>query len=59
MLSGKAPPGASCRVQYAATPNPTFWSTLSTVTADANGNVVTLDTTARQATRRFYRMALP
>jgi len=59
LLSGKAPPGASCRVQYASTPNPTSWSTLRTVAADAEGNVVTVDTSARLATRRFYRMALP
>jgi len=59
LLSGKAPPGAACRVQYASTPNPTAWSTLRTVAADAEGNVVTVDTGARLAPRRFYRMALP
>jgi len=64
LLTSKAPPGASCRVQYAATPSstsssPTSWLTLKTAVADAEGNVTALDTTARQATRRFYRMALP
>jgi hypothetical protein len=59
LLSGKAPPGASCRVQYAASPNATSWLTLKTVTAGADGTVTSLDTTARQVTRRFYRMAMP
>lgn len=58
LLTGKAPPGASCLVQYASTPKATSWLTLETVTADPEGNVATLDTTAHQA-QRFYRMALP
>jgi hypothetical protein len=49
----------SCRVLYASTPNATSWQTLKTVTANAEGNAGALDTTARQATRRFYRMVTP
>lgn len=59
LLTTHAPPGTACLVQYAATPNPDSWLTLKTVTADAGGKVTALDTTARQATQRFYRMALP
>ena len=59
LLIGQAPPGANCRVQYASTPNPSSWLTLKVVTADTEGQVTTLDTTAHQATKRFYRMALP
>jgi hypothetical protein len=59
LLSGQAPPGVSCRVLYAATPNATSWQTLRSVVADAEGNAVALDTTAGQAPRRFYRMVTP
>ena len=59
LLSGTAPPGASCRVLYASTPSAKSWQTLKTVTTDPEGRVTALDTTARQATSRFYRMALP
>lgn len=59
LLTAKAPPGASCRVLYASAPNAEYWPTLQTVTADAGGNVAALDTTAREANRRFYRMAMP
>lgn len=59
LLASKAPPGASCRVLYAATPGDSSWQTLKTVTADSGGNVTALDTTAGQAATRFYRMAMP
>jgi hypothetical protein len=59
LLSAKAPPGASCRLLYATVPNANSWQTLQTVIADADGNVTALDTTARQARSRFYRMAMP
>jgi len=59
LLLGKAPPGAACQVQYAFAPDATMWLVLGTVTADAQGNLVAVDATARQATQRFYRMALP
>lgn len=59
LLNGQAPPGASCRVEFASTPDADAWTTLTTVTADADGRMTTLDTTANQAAQRFYRMALP
>jgi len=58
-LSGRAAPGTVCVIQFSPTLQPASWQTLKTVTADASGNVMTSDTTANQATRRFYRMALP
>ncbi len=50
-----APPDSRCRIQYRAKPNTGTWSTLADVTADAEGNVVATDTTARLASTRFYR----
>jgi Fibronectin type III domain len=54
-VSCAAPPDARCRIQYRAKPNTGTWTTLADVTADAEGNVVATDTTARLASSRFYR----
>jgi hypothetical protein len=59
LLRGTAPPGATCRVLYATKPNPTSWQIRATVTADAEGRIAYLDTTARNSNSRFYRMVLP
>jgi len=59
LLRGTAPPGASCRVLYATKPNPTSWLTRATVLADAEGRITYLDTTAKNASSRFYRVATP
>jgi len=57
-LNYKAAPGQVCGVQFAATPNPAYWQTLTNVTADSLSNVVALDISAKQVPQRFYRVAL-
>ncbi len=59
VLRGTAPPNTTCRVLYATTPNPTSWLTRATVVADAEGRITYLDTTAKNASSRFYRMVTP
>jgi hypothetical protein len=59
LLQGTAPPGATCQVLYAASPNPSSWQPRATVVADAGGKISYLDSTARYSNRRFYRMVLP
>lgn len=54
-VSCVAPPDALCRIQFRANPNTGIWSTLTNVTADAEGNVAATDTTARLVSSRFYR----
>lgn len=54
-VSCAAPPDSRCRIQYRAKPNTGTWLTLTNITADAEGNVVATDTTARLASSRFYR----
>ena len=54
-VSCGAPPDSRCRIQYRAKPNTGTWLTLTNLTADAEGNVVATDTTARLASSRFYR----
>ena len=54
-VSCAAPPDTRCRIQYRAKPNTGTWLTLTNITADAEGNVVATDTTARLASSRFYR----
>lgn len=54
-VSCGAPPDSHCRIQYRAKPNTGTWLTLTNVTADAEGNVVATDTTARLASSRFYQ----
>jgi len=59
LLRSTAPPGASCRVLYATKPDATSWLTRATVLADAEGRISYLDTTAKNANSRFYRMVMP
>ncbi len=54
-VSCAAPPDSLCRIQYRAKPNTGTWTTLANVTADAEGNAVATDTTAKLASSRFYR----
>lgn len=57
-LSYKATPGLVCGIQFAATPNPTAWQTLTNVTATSVSNVIALDNSASLVSKRFYRVAL-
>lgn len=57
-LSYKATPGLVCGIQFAATPNPSAWLTLTNVTADSLGNVIAIDGAASLVAQRFYRVAL-
>jgi hypothetical protein len=58
-LTGTAPAGAVCRVLSASQLNSTNWPVLATVTANAAGELEYVDTTAAQASSRFYRFFLP
>lgn len=57
-LSYQATPGLVCGVQFAATPNPVAWQTLTNVTATSVSNVIALDSSASLVSKRFYRVAL-
>jgi len=57
-LSYKTTPGRLCGVQFAATPNPVFWQTLTNVASDGLSNVIAVDLNARRVPQRFYRVAL-
>ena len=57
-LSYKATPGQICGIQFAATPNPIAWQTLTNVTATSLSNVIAIDSSASQVAKRFYRVAL-
>lgn len=58
-LSCGVPPDAVCCIQYRAKPNTGTWTTLTNITANAEGDVVVIDTTARLASSRFYRATFP
>lgn len=58
-LSWQTPPGAVSRIQSASSPNATTWTTRATVTATDAGQAAFLDSTAAQASARFYRVAMP
>jgi hypothetical protein len=58
-LSWLTPPKAVCRVQSASSPAATTWATLTTVTANDEGQAVWVDQSATSATSRFYRVAMP
>jgi hypothetical protein len=58
-LTGTAPAGAVCRVLYAPQMNSANWPVLATVTANAEGQLEYIDSTASQAGSRFYRFFLP
>ena len=51
--------GAVCHVEYTPTLNPPQWQTLSSATADVNGNVTLTDSLPGNPPARFYRTALP
>ncbi len=57
-LSYKATPGLVCGIQFAATPNPAAWQTLTNVTANSLSNVIAIDKSASKVAKRFYRVAL-
>ena len=52
-------PQTAWRVQRASTPTATQWTTMGSVTNNAVGEAVFTDTTAAQATIRFYRAVSP
>lgn len=53
--------GSVCRVQYAPKPNTPSaqWQTLTTATADANGNITVTDPLTGRPPMRFYRAVRP
>jgi len=57
-LTFSAAPGAAGQVQYASKPTGA-WQTLGTATTDGSGNGTFTDTSANQASSRFYRIAVP
>ncbi len=57
-LSWNAPPNTTNRVVYAASPNATLWPTLTNVIVNAQGQAAIVDSTARGAMQRFYRIRL-
>lgn len=57
-LSFTAPPDSRCRIQFKNKPTSTIWSTLADVTADAEGNVVVIDTSVAQSSTRVYQALL-
>jgi hypothetical protein len=58
-LNWQTPPRAVCRVQSASSPTATTWTTRATVTSNDEGQAVCIDSTAAQASTRFYRVAMP
>jgi hypothetical protein len=58
-LTFSAAPGTASQVQYASSPVGATWRNLGTTTTDASGNGTMTDTAASQASRRFYRVAVP
>jgi len=58
-LNWTTPPVALSRIQYAASPNATTWTTLATVASNNEGQAAYLDTTAAGAGLRFYRAVIP
>jgi hypothetical protein len=58
-LDWMTPPGATCQIQSAASPNAPTWTTRATVTANAEGQAAYVDATAASVSTRFYRVAMP
>lgn len=58
-LNWQTPPGAVCRVQSASSPTATTWTTRATITSNDEGQALYVDSTAAQASLRFYRVAMP
>ena len=55
-LTFRVAPGAACRVEYTDTLNPPNWILLTTLTGDANGEVIINDPIEQPS--RFYRAAM-
>jgi hypothetical protein len=51
--------GAACHVEFSPTLDPPQWQTLSSATADANGNVTITDPLSGNPPARFYRTVRP
>jgi hypothetical protein len=47
--------GSQCRIQYASSIVSPQWQTLTTATADANGNISVIDPLTGRPPMRFYR----
>ena len=47
--------GTSCRIQYSSSLTSPIWQTLTTGTADANGNITVTDPLTGRPPMRFYR----
>ncbi|MGC3956410.1 MAG: hypothetical protein QM813_00070 [Verrucomicrobiota bacterium] len=58
-LNWTTPPVALSRIQYAASPTATTWTTLATIASNDEGQATYLDTTAAGAGVRFYRAVIP
>lgn len=58
-LTFSAAPGTASQVQYASSPTGATWRNLGTTTTDVSGNGTMIDSTATQASSRFYRIAVP
>lgn len=58
-LDWMTPPGATARIQSASSPTATTWSTRATITSNDEGQAAYVDTTAAQASKRFYRVVMP
>lgn len=54
-LNTTATSGTVGAIQFAATPNPIYWQTLTNVTANRTGQIIALDAAAASVAQRFYR----
>lgn len=57
-LEWLTPPGAVTRLQSAPSPNARIWTTRATITSDAEGRAVYVDTLTATPGARFYRAVL-
>ena len=58
-LTFSAAPGTASQVQYASSLSGATWQNLGATTTDTFGNGTMFDSTASQASSRFYRVAVP
>jgi len=58
VLSLTAPPLTVCRIEYVTKSTSTSWRYLTTLTADADGNISFVDNDASSVTSRFYRAVI-
>jgi hypothetical protein len=49
---------ALCRIQFATTLTGSTWQNLTNIALNQNGNITVVDTSARLAPQRFYRVTL-